>query len=202
MTMTRIPLARPILLLFAVLCLLFCLAACGGKKEPATERETEESEPTVFEATLPFSGETLTIDDWTIEIRGLSFTDTVILSDIISYNADNDEYFAIVSLKVTNGAGEERTFLPAIDISGFDYLQDEFQEDGQNVKETLLIGYHKTLRSAALQPKEAREGTLIYSVSRKAAESGTLELFFNKISGVDFTSTEQKTLDSVSVKFR
>ena len=200
--MTRKHPAGPILLLLTAFCLLFCLAACGKKEEPATEPETEEPETTAFEAALPFRGETLTIDDWTIEVRGLTFTDTVKLSDIISYNADKDELYAIVSLKVTNGAGEERTFLPVVDISGFDYLQDEFQEGGEKVKAALLIGYDRTLRSAALRPGEAREGTLVYSVSRKAAESGTLELFFNKISGVDFTSTEQKTLDSVSVKFR
>lgn len=199
--MTRNKFSKPVLL-FLISLFLLSLAACGEKKEETTEAPAEEPGTTAYEAVLPFQAETLTIDDWTVEVRGLAFTDTVKLSDIVSYNAGKDELYAIVSLNITNVAGAERAFLPVVDISGYDYLQDEFQEGGQKVKASLLIGYDKTLRGAVLQPEESREGTLVYSVSRSAAESGTLELFFNKISGLEFTSTEQKTLDSVSVKFR
>lgn len=203
MTMTRKHLTGLIILLLAVFCLLLGLTACGSREEPAKESQTQEPKTTASEVTLACGFDPIVLDDWKIEVNGFSFTDRIVLSDIISYEAKDSEIYAVISLRITNNAAVERIFLPVFDISGDHYLRAEFLTDGRTSPYAVMTGYEKTVCSAAFRAGECRDGTLVY-VLNKGTETGSqsLQLVFNEISDLDIKEASEKVQESIRVTFR
>lgn len=194
---------RTAAILIGVLCLLLSLAGCGNDEEETTEAAAESAASTAYEKTLTGQPGTLQLDQWKIEVRDLTFTDRIDVSAIISFPAGENRLYAVVSLRVTNEKNEERTFLPLLDVSGFEYLSEEFRLDGRAVPFSVLIGYDRTLKAAGFRPGESREGTLVYSVPKDTADGQqSLELFFGLTEGLDGIDPEGKQKESAGVKFR
>lgn len=128
----------------------------------------EVVEPEPVSETLSL-GETGTLGDWEVTVSKIEFLDSIQNGDFISFNPDEGNKFAVVSLTISNQGKESDTFLPSIGM-GDDVSAKILYGDGYEFSSTYLLGYELELHDASLNPLSSKDGIIAFEVPQQVVD--------------------------------